>query len=219
MSVRSRRPARRAFSLVEIIVVITVLGILAAILIPVVARARSSAQATHCVSNLQQLGRAFALHAQEHGGVLPAPVDPAAGGTPWYAAIHAYAGVAWNGDVTRIGSVFLCPAWEAEAANVPASTNIGYSMSAMLGSAPSLTRPVAISSIQHPSRAVLVLEMSGTDSIVFPRGATEPQDFGAGYIEAFGAQGCDRHDGSANYLFVDGHVGRLTPTEARHVFP
>ena len=217
MPVHLRRRTRRAFSLIEIIVVITVLGVLAAILVPVIASARASARSTHCVSNLQQLGRAFAVYAQEHNNCLPAPVDPAGTGTPWYAAIHPYAGRPWTGDMTRLAPVFSCPTWQALDTNVPAVDNIGYSMSAQLGSVPSLTRPVPIASIAQPSRTVLLLEMSGPESIVFPTTAAPGPAFAAWYTSTHGAQGCERHDGSANYLFVDGHVGHLSPTSARTV--
>lgn len=216
MPVPSRRHARRGFTLLECIVVIAVLGILAAVLIPVVARARSAARTTHCVSNMQQLGRAFTLYAQDHGGSLPPPVSPAGGGTPWFAALHPYAGKTWTGDMAELAPVFCCPAWEALPENIPTLDNIGYSMSTHLaGPGASITRPVSLAAIPNPSRAVVLIEWSGSPSIIFPVGEASPDEFAGSYTSRFAQQGCDRHEGHANYLFAYGHVSRLDPTLAR----
>ena len=58
-------PRRSAFTLVEILVVIAIIGILAAILFPVFARARESARQTNCASNLQQIGLAVQQYYQD----------------------------------------------------------------------------------------------------------------------------------------------------------
>lgn len=208
-----RRHPRRAFSLVELLVVIAVLGILALILIPVVARVRASAQSAHCVSNLQQLGHAFALHAEDHRGCLPAPVDLVAD-RAWYEAIHPYTGTPWSDDLARLAPVFQCPTWTLDGANIATPDNIGYSMSAAMGPGHGIARPIALAGLTQPSRTVLLLERSGPGSIVSPVGDMSLEAFGTAYSTAFDAHGCDRHAGSANYLFADGHVGHHTPQEA-----
>lgn len=54
------------FTLIELLTVIAIIGILAAILIPVVGRVRSSAHAAHCVSNLRQIGTATFLYLNDN---------------------------------------------------------------------------------------------------------------------------------------------------------
>ena len=61
---------RRAFTLVELLVVIAIIAILAAILIPVLARARESANSTRCLANLQQIGLAIQMYAGDNHGCL-----------------------------------------------------------------------------------------------------------------------------------------------------
>lgn len=61
------------FTLVELLVVIAVVGILAAILLPSLARAREAARRSTCQNNLRQFGLAFAMYAGESNGDFPPP--------------------------------------------------------------------------------------------------------------------------------------------------
>ena len=62
---------RRAFTLIEILVVIAIIGILSAILFPVLSRARENGRKTVCLSNLKQLGLAFQQYTQDSAGKYP----------------------------------------------------------------------------------------------------------------------------------------------------
>ncbi|HIE53501.1 MAG TPA: DUF1559 domain-containing protein [Armatimonadetes bacterium] len=68
---------RAGFTLVEMLVVIAIVAILAAILFPVFAQAREKARAARCVSNLRQLGAAIWMYAQDYDDLFPQAVDPA----------------------------------------------------------------------------------------------------------------------------------------------
>lgn len=65
---------RRAFTLVELLIVIAVLAILAALLFPVFASARQKARQTTCTSNLRQIGMAIAIYRQDWGHYVPVMV-------------------------------------------------------------------------------------------------------------------------------------------------
>lgn len=56
---------RKGFTLVEILVVVAIIAILAAMLFPVFGRAREAARQTNCQNNLRQLGMAFAQYVQD----------------------------------------------------------------------------------------------------------------------------------------------------------
>ena len=66
-----RSRLRRAFTLVELLVVIGIIAILISVLLPSLASARASARATQCMNNLRQFGQAFHMYASQYRGTMP----------------------------------------------------------------------------------------------------------------------------------------------------
>jgi prepilin-type N-terminal cleavage/methylation domain-containing protein len=64
----------RAFTLIELMVVIAIIAILAALLLPVLGRAKQAAYRIQCVNNLKQLATAINTYADDHNDFLPGPV-------------------------------------------------------------------------------------------------------------------------------------------------
>ncbi len=76
LTAHDQPPARGiAFSLIELLVVIAIIGILAALILPVLSRSKESARSTACVSNLHQIGLALQMYVDENNNTLPVMRD------------------------------------------------------------------------------------------------------------------------------------------------
>src|SRR4051794_3883550 len=69
---RRAHPTRAAFSLIELLVVIGIIGVLVAFLLPALKIANDSARTTQCASQLRQIGQAIFNYSANHRGLTPA---------------------------------------------------------------------------------------------------------------------------------------------------
>lgn len=196
---RSCRPRPfAAFSLVELLTVIAIIGILAAIIVPTVGKMRERARTTQCLGNLRQLGLAGLMYATNNKGILPGgnwtPSNLLPGGN-WSDRISPYLSM----DKVSARSRFNCP----EAKLPESDQHTTYSASYFIDKAPLNARVANLTSHIVMYADAHVMEFDG----LWPWNR-------AGYTHAQRLQ-MFRHNGNTrqNAVFTDASVRSMSGTE------
>ena len=220
MSQTDAPPYRNAgFTLVEVLVVIAIIAVLAALLLPVASRVMEKSRRAKCATHLQSLTKGVLLYMGEHGGKIPyvsyqAPGAMGYGQIPWGRAIAPYLDTQWTDDQWRnwtsstarrgLPDIYYCPSDPGPAAGVPTPYDMSYGINVRL------TGSYGVGGVNSdPTRVVTVDKLSET--IVLADGAHAIED---GDVAHFISNRGDkqpiarRHNGGANIAWLDGHVSQ-----------
>ena len=202
---------KKAFSLVEILVVIAIIAIISAILFPVLARAKEDAKKTVCASNLHQLSVAELEYAGDNNGRFDGVPYEITTRFPYYcSAIKPYL---HSPDNLR------CPDFQ-DFGTFAGSQATGYAFNGCA------LRDIVL----NPSKMILFCEVAAIGE------ADSPPNTGFSPVAAllapdsltfagdkafihFGSYGSVRHFGKSNYVMIDGSLRAVPPTQVQWYYP
>jgi prepilin-type N-terminal cleavage/methylation domain-containing protein len=154
--------AKRAFTLVELLMVIAIISILAALLLPALSRANENAKRTSCVGNLRQVNLAIRLYADDWADSQPVLPDPSpypnGVGAYYKQLVKGYLGL--NGPASPNEKVFICPSDPTFRTQVNHAFT-SYTFNGYETGSGAIARITGkkLSTIQSPTKAVLAGEV------------------------------------------------------------
>lgn len=180
------------FTLIELMVVISIIAILASILMPALKKARDVSQSTVCLNNQKQIGTCFQLYLDDYNNWLPVAEDPGGLRYWWFEKISVdYLNINWFGGNAAVSksirdSVLFCPS-STYTETHPALT-ISYSASsAIIGG-------MKYRKYKFSKPSVTGITIDAKTGIEFD---------GASFYNTYDR----RHNKGANALFLDWHAG------------
>ncbi|AHF91442.1 hypothetical protein OPIT5_15655 [Opitutaceae bacterium TAV5] len=193
---------RQGFTLIELLTVIAIIGLLAAIIIPVTGRVRDSARQAQCLSNMRQFLLAVPMYADDNKGRMPPCYHGATNGEVAYHLapyLSPPAGLTNAYDLCNWARKKECPSTtKATSPGSERSWRYGYSRMASSRTDTTPQTYIQLSSIPEPSRLLYVIDTTGSGSIRPETLTSLPTDL---------RQATPRpHRGKVSTGWLDGHV-------------
>lgn len=205
----------RGFSLLQMIVVVAIVAVLAAILLSGVSRMLIRSEDVRCLANLRMLGGALLTYVVDHDGYVPPYVEPVPPALPkdryWHMRL-------WSSGYVEDRDVFFCPSFAPRnfndlqrVFNKKWNNDIGYTYGMREWSDPSVTnysesvqKHKKLSMIDQPSDFFLL-----TDSILVVNSGNLSQGYVVRPVSSANWRIRLSHDDQANAFFADGRVGKM----------
>jgi len=193
--------SKKAFTLIELLTVIGIISILAAILFPVFARARENARRASCMSNIKQIGLGIMMYEQDYDGqylqtyVVSYPT-PTASYATWPYLVQPY---------TKSTQVFNCPSYTGTPYDDtnPKNESVSYGMNVRFDADIIKTNP--LTTILKPSETVLIGDSGGNIRLA-PVGHSI-------WPATLSVEPTYRHLDTVTIGFADGHAKAMTKAQ------
>ena len=212
---------RTGFTLVELLVVISIIALLLSILMPALGKARKKAQAIVCMSNLKQIGVGMQLYLQNNRNTFMTHYGDLISQKGWYTQLVKDKKIYSDNTIAYLSGydVLFCPshqlttwATSLDRKRYPRLKDyqivngwISYGMNSYLDGGPD--DPAKIHGIKQPAQTILVAD-------AFEKLVGKTTKTGTFYIRPYYSTGqlnnpAIRHEGVCNTLWVDGHATQV----------
>jgi len=224
MSYRDYKSTFKAFTLIELLIVVAIISLLAAIMFPVFARARESARKSSCLSNLKQISLGWMMYAQDYDETAPLAVYYSDGGSiehGWDFTLdyssdynHPITSPGLLDSYLKNGQINNCPSFTSDTVGRPYS-GYGYNTTYIGGEG-----NYDGSGLKHSSANLAQIEVPAETVLFADAGAWSTYSnsvIGQNYLRApsddllYKASTAEfRHNETGNVAYADGHVKSVT---------
>ncbi len=227
---------RHAFTLIELMMVITITAILVSIIFPMIAMVRDAAYSVRCASALRQIGMGCLIYSQHNRGFVPDSYT-GIGGVAWNQLIDSYLDTesATFKDTSKL--MWECPMWKRQSSVIPYMSDpnsdywriFGFGMNPRLDLQTREYVPLGVPDRRYNSndrwfcltpvsfrynsisfRSNRALIGDSTNNRIY---SCAPALIWPTYMNKPDHNDPERHHGRANYVFCDGHVASLTSAQ------
>ncbi|HPU55276.1 MAG TPA: prepilin-type N-terminal cleavage/methylation domain-containing protein [Verrucomicrobiota bacterium] len=223
----------KGFTLVELLVAIAIIAILAALLLPVLARSREAAKRITCINNLRQLGIAGQLYWDDNGGECFLYRSRTNAQLYWFGWLSASGPEGMRVFDATAGALYpylqgrgveICPSLEYHLGEFKLKASgpaYGYGYNRHLSRDSQTRPPVRVTQLPHPSQTAFLADAAQVNDFQPPASPDNPMLEEWCYVSAqsnftaagYYPNGHFRHGQRASVVFCDGHVDveRMVP--------